>query len=504
MSPQTARAGLAGAALVTVVITVSGSGLGLVRDMLLARYFGAGDATDAFLVAWTVPETAFCLVVEGAMSLVMVPLFSRVLAEHGPVRDLVAATLPRVVVALAAGSAAVLLGAPLLVRVIAPGLADPALAVTCTRLAATTVLGFGVAGYLSAALRAHHVFAVPATIHLAYNAGIVGLMWTLHGRIGVVSAAAGVALGSVLMALVQLPSFLRHVGLPRGWRRPAARPVLALGVVAPVVVYTLGRQSQVYVERFLGSELPAGAISQLNYAQKLAQLPMLVALLVCTVTFPALARAVADGDLPLARRRFAADVQVVATLILLGAAYLVALAPAVVETLLQRGAFTAADTASVAAIVRVYAVGLLGHAMVGVATRPYFAAGGRTWVPAAAVGAGVAVNALVAALAVARFGVTGIAAANGIGITTAAVLLLAGLRRRSLAVPLAPALARAVLAAAVAAGAGWLAGNLLHQLGPAAVSVAGGLAVLGAFAVTARLLGFDLAVTELKRRVRDA
>ncbi|GAB3845200.1 MATE family efflux transporter [Dactylosporangium cerinum] len=186
--------------------------------MLLARFFGAGGATDAFLVAWTVPETAFCLVVEGAMSLVMVPLFSRTLAQQGSVRDLVAATLPRVTVALLIASAAVLLGAPLLVRAVAPGLADPALAVTCTRLTAITVLGFGIAGYLSAALRAHHVFAAPAAIHLAYNAGIIGLMWTLHGRIGVVSAAAGVALGGVLMVLVQLPSFVRHVGLPHPLR----------------------------------------------------------------------------------------------------------------------------------------------------------------------------------------------------------------------------------------------------------------------------------------------
>ncbi len=513
-APVAARGTLVTAALVTVVITVSGSGLGLVRDVLLARFFGADGATDAFLVAWTVPETAFCLVVEGAMSLLMVPLFSRTLARQDSVRDLVAATLPRVVAVLSAGSAAVMLGAPLLVRAIAPGLADPALAVTCTRLTAATVLGFGIAGYLSAALRAHQVFAAPAMIHLAYNAGIIGLMWTLHGRLGVVSAAAGVALGSALMVLVQLPSFLRHVGLPRPrhWlgrvRRPAG--ALALGALAPVVVYTLGRQSQVYVERFLGSELPAGAISHLNYAQKLAQLPMLVALLVCTVTFPALSRAIAAGDLPLARRRFAADLRVVTVLILPGAAYLFVFAPAVVRMLLERGAFAATDTASVAAIVRVAAVGLLGHAMVGVAIRPYFAGGARTWFPAAAVGAGLAVNAVVAALAVARFGVTGIAAANGIGITAAAVLLLAGLRRREVGVSAgetAATVARALLAAGAAAGAGWLAGRLLDDLGPTVVSVAGGLVVAGAFAVAARLLGFDeigALVSGLGRRIRRA
>src|SRR5690349_23173993 len=122
---------LARAALLTMVITLSGSLLGLVRDLLLARLFGANGGTDAFLVAWTVPETAFPLVVEGAMSFLMIPLFSRALSDARAARDVVAGTLPRIVAVLVALSAAVAVGAPVLVRVVAPGLADPALAVTC-------------------------------------------------------------------------------------------------------------------------------------------------------------------------------------------------------------------------------------------------------------------------------------------------------------------------------------------------------------------------------------
>src|SRR5689334_14658387 len=149
------------------------------------------------------------------MSFLIIPLFSRSLEQS---RQIVASTLPRVAVVLVVVSGTVALGAPVLVHVFAPGLADPALAVTCTRLTSITVLTFGLAGYVSAALRANHVFGAPASIHLAYNIGILSLMWTLHGRLGVVSAAAGVALGSVFMVLTQLPSFLRHVGLPRQWR----------------------------------------------------------------------------------------------------------------------------------------------------------------------------------------------------------------------------------------------------------------------------------------------
>ncbi|MFI6070381.1 lipid II flippase MurJ [Actinoplanes sp. NPDC051343] len=509
MTATETRPALMRAAVVTVVVTLSGSALGLVRDLLLARFFGANGGTDAFLVAWTVPETAFTLVVEGAMSFLMIPLFSRALAGAGPgearaaTRRIVASTLPRVAVVLVAASAAVALGAPLLVRAIAPGLADPALAVTCTRLTALTVLTFGLAGYVSAALRANHVFGAPATIHLSYNIGILALMATLGGRLGIVSAAAGVAVGSVLMLLAQLPSFLRHVGLPRSWR--AAGPTVTLGAFAPLAVYTIARQAQVFIERFLGSSLPPGTISHLNYAQKVAQMPMLVALLVCTVTFPALARSVAAGEAQAARERLESDLRTVIALILVSAAYLVAFAPQVVAALLGHGEFTAADTAATAAILRVYAFGLIGHALVGVLSRAFYTGERRSWYPAAAMGAGLAVTALLAVGGVAHFHAYAIAAANGAGIVTTAVLLLIGLRDRIVAVSLrsvGAATARLAVAAGTAGTAGWLAGRLLTGW-PALFSAAtGGVLVLLVFAVAGRLAGADeiAVVTALIRR----
>jgi putative peptidoglycan lipid II flippase len=500
MTAAIEKTGLVRAAVVTVAITLSGSLLGLVRDLLVARYFGADGGTDAFLVSWTVPETAFPLVVEGAMAFLLVPLFSRALADGREPRDVVAATLPRIVAVLALASIAVTAFAPWIVRLLAPGLEDPALAVTCTRLTALTILTFGVAGYVSAALRAKHIFGAPATIHLAYNIGILALIWSLHARFGIVSAAAGVALGGVLMVAAQLPSFLRHVGVPR---RISLRgtSLVTFGAFAPLAVYTLSRQAQVFVERFLGSHLEPGTISHLNYAQKVAQLPMLVALLVCTVTFPTLARNIAAQQISQARARLEADLRTVTALIFVATAYLIVFAPAIIGMLLEHGAFTAADTAATAAIMRVYAFGLFGHAMVGVLCRPFFTGQRPMWFPAAAMGAGLAVNAVVAAITVPHFGGPAIAAANGAGITVTAVLLLIGMRRRVIEVSLTTlgaASARLGLAAAVAAVAGVLCGRVTHG----AVAVfSGGVMMLAAFVLAARLLGVP-EVTLVLRKVR--
>lgn len=153
---------------ITAVLSAAGSGLGLLRDLLLARYFGADEGTDAFLVSWTVPETAAPLLIEDAMSFLMVPAFSLalVLREErpdgpDPVRQLTGTTLPWLIAALCGLSGATMLWAPQLVHVLAPGLASPRLAVTCTRFTAVTIVPFGLAGYFAAALRAHHRFSAP-------------------------------------------------------------------------------------------------------------------------------------------------------------------------------------------------------------------------------------------------------------------------------------------------------------------------------------------------------
>ncbi|WP_279571313.1 lipid II flippase MurJ, partial [Streptomyces hainanensis] len=238
---------VARAAGLTAALTAAGALCGLLRDQIVATLYGAGGATDAFLVAWTVPEFAATLLIEEAMALVLVPAFSRALAGGGgrPARDLVAATLPRLLLALTAASATLAAGAPLLVRVLAPGLAEPDIAVDCTRLTAVTILTFGMAGYLSAALRAHRDFLPPAAIYVAYNVGIVTTALLFHTLWGIRAAAAGVALGGLLMVLLQLPRADRRPGrAPRtagrrrgGLRDPptglAAAPVRGGGDAAP-------------------------------------------------------------------------------------------------------------------------------------------------------------------------------------------------------------------------------------------------------------------------------
>ncbi|WP_425586110.1 murein biosynthesis integral membrane protein MurJ [Streptomyces racemochromogenes] len=477
---------LAKAAAVTAGLTAAGAVFGLVRDQTIAHLFGAGHDSDAFLISWTVPEMASTLLIEDAMALLMVPAFSHALARRAasragltrrearaadPVRLLVGATLPRLAVFLAAVASVLIVAAPLVVGVLAPGLPDPELAVQCTRMTALTVITFGIAGYFSAALRAHRSFLPPAAIYVSYNVGIIGTMVALHTLWGVRAAAAGVAAGGLLMVLVQLPAFIRNVGFapsrakgaPRSQRDRDRPTLIAFGVIAPVIFFAVFRQSQVLVERFLAASLPPGAISHLNYAQKVAQMPMVLSLMICTVTFPVVAQAMAGGEREKARR-VEQDLALASLAVLMGTALVIGYAPQIIQVLFERGAFTHQDTLATASAMRVYGAGLLGHCLVGALSRPFFSTARPTWFPALAMAAGLLVNIVAGALAVGWWGTYGIAAANAAGISTAAALLLTGLGSRIIAIQVrrvAVSIGRLAVAAAAACGTGWLAGPMI-------------------------------------------
>jgi putative peptidoglycan lipid II flippase len=403
--------------------------LGFVRDLVIAQYFGATSATDAFLIAWMIPETVGPLLLDGAMSFVMIPLFARELEARGTLREFVSRTLLPVAAALLAVSIVVALAAPLVVRILAPGLAEPDSAVEMVRIAASTVLFIGLAGYAGASLRARQVFGIPAAVYMAYNVGILACILILGTQLGIYSAALGLALGSLLMLAVQAPAFLRKEGVPQLSFKVDRALAYELAAFVPVGVFLLGRHAQVYVERFLGSFLDPGSISHLHYAARVAQFPMFAAITVAIVSFPSVARAMAGRRTEEVRQALERDLRMVSTLILPATTVLVVFAPEVVTLLFERGAFTAQDTEATASILRIYSLGLLAQTLVYAAVRPFFIYRSSIWVPVRAAVVGLLVTIAVDIALLSTWGAMGLAAGNAIGISVMALLLLLDMRR---------------------------------------------------------------------------
>lgn len=407
-------------------VTTLGRLLGFVRDLVIARYFGAGVETDAFLIAWMVPETVSSLLLDGAMGFVLVPLFARELGKGVPMKDLLARTLPPVLAALSAVSAAVAVSASWIVPLIAPGLSASAelSATKMVWIASTTIIFIGLAGYARAALNAHQIFGVPSAVYAGYNLGILGSVLLLRERLGIYSAALGLAFGSALMLLVQVPTLVRRVGMPRLSLRFNRAMLFEFAAFIPVAAFVLGRHTQVYVERFLGSYLEAGAISQLSYAARLVQLPVFAAITVALVTFPALARAAGSDQTVEVEQLTERNIRMASTLILPAALFFILFAPELVRYLFERGAFTAHDTAATASILRVYSLGLLAQALIPVAVRPFYVYRDIIWVPVRSALLGLGVTVVVDVALLDTLGTIGLAAGNTAGVSIMALLLL--------------------------------------------------------------------------------
>lgn len=427
---------LLSAAALVFVVTTFGRLLGLVRDLVIARYFGASADTDAFLVAWMIPETVSSLLLDGAIVFVLVPLFARELEKEGTIRNLLPRTLPSVAAVLVVLSAAVALSAPWTVPLLAPGLSASTelLAVRMVGIASITIFFIGLAGYARAALNSHQIFGVPAAVYAGYNLGILGSILLLHERLGIYSAALGLALGSALMLLVQAPTFVREVGVPRLSFKLDRAVLYVFAAFVPVGAFVLGRHAQVYVERFLGSFLEPGAISQLNYAARLGQFPMYAAITVALVSFPAVARAAAGGRTGEVEWLTERNLKMGSTLILPAALYLIIFSPELIAFFFERGAFTAEDTAATASILRIYSLGLLAQTLIPIAVRPFFTDRAKIWMPVRAALIGLAVTVAVDVALLRSLGADGLAAGNAAGVSVMALLLIWDMKRRVVSV----------------------------------------------------------------------
>jgi putative peptidoglycan lipid II flippase len=378
--------------------------LGLVREQVMAGLFGASFATDAFNVAFRIPNLLRDLFAEGAMSSAFVPVFTEYYTRRGADeawslgRQLMATLLAVLTVIVIAGW----LIAPWVVHLFAHGFEQQPGKIELTVLLTRAMLPFlpavAVAAVAMGMLNARGVFAVPALAPAMMNIGMVVAGVALipvverFGQPAILAMAVGVVLGGVGQFAVQIPS-LRRQGfqlrpeLPR-WH-PGVRRV-ALLMTAPALGLA-GTQINLLVSTQIASRLEQGSVSWLWYAFRLMQLPIGVfGMALATSSMPLLSRAAVDGDMAALKRTVSATMRLLIVLTVPAAIWLAVTAVPVIALLYQHGRFNAGDTRQTAGALVMYCVGLPAFAAVGVLTRTFYALGNtRTPVLASLVSVGL-------------------------------------------------------------------------------------------------------------------
>ncbi|MHB0870138.1 MAG: lipid II flippase MurJ [Chloroflexota bacterium] len=297
--PLENRAIIAKAAGILMLGNVLSRLLGLVREQVIVALFGLKTATDVFTAASTVPTMVYDLLVSGAISAALIPIFTDY-ADAEDKRDLsrvVSVVLGLTTAALALVVALLVIVAPWLVDVLVVGFDEEVRELTTylVRLMLPSVLFMGVAGILTATLYARQSFTLPAFSVAVYNLGIILGGVLLAGRIHVTSLAVGVLLGAMLQVTIQWPG-LRGLRLRPALdlSHPGVRAILKL--YAPVALGLVVSNIGVIIDRNLASQTGEGSIAAMKVATTLVQFPLgLVATATAFAVLPTLSRQ-ANGD----------------------------------------------------------------------------------------------------------------------------------------------------------------------------------------------------------------
>ena len=434
------------AASTVSLLTLASRVTGLVRDQLVAAQFGAGALTDAFNVAFRLPNLLRRLFAEGAFSQAFVPFLAATRERDGDdatqaLIDAVATVLLWVLLATCAVGVA---AAPLLVWLLAAGLQEFDLAVLMARWMFPYIGCMSLVALAAGILNTWKRFAVPALTPVLLNLSLIAAAWggvplfKAWGVPPILALAAGVMLGGVLQLAVQAPALARIGRLPRfglgpaaiarAWRHPGVHRVLRQ--MAPALLGVSVAQVSLLINTQIASQLGVGAVSWLFYADRLMEFPTgLLGVALASVLLPQLSSAQGRGDAAQYAQLLDWGLRLVLLLALPCAVALAVFPAPLIAVLFHHGAFTAADVAQTAQALRGYGFGLLGIVAVKVLAPGFYARQDVRTPVRIAIGVLVATQAL-NLLLVPWLGPAGLAWSIGLGATGNAAFLLHGLRRR--------------------------------------------------------------------------
>ena len=356
---------------------------GFLRDAAMAWFLGAGVVSDAFLVAFRIPNMLRKLYSEGTLNLAFVPVFVERLTSGGKEEASVLARSAfwTVLPALSLATAAGMLFSPALVRLMAPGFAQSpeklALAASLTRMLFPFVVFIGLSSVCMGVLNAFGHFFSPAASPFIINVSMISAIFFLSPRMGepVQGLAVGVIAGGFLQLVFQLP-YLAKCGM-RIWKwaapfQPAFKKA-ALSTV-PAVLGASVFQANVLIDTFIASSLSDGAISYLYYADRLVQFPLGVfAMTAAIALLPSLSREAAVKNYKGLAESLVSSLGAILFVTVPAMAGLIVLREPIVSLLFERGEFGLESVRSTADALLYYSTGLWAYASARIAVSTFYA-----------------------------------------------------------------------------------------------------------------------------------
>lgn len=421
---------------------------GLLRESLFARAFGASAYTDAFIVAFRIPNLLRRLFAEGAFSQAFVPILSEYKTQYGDgaTKGLVDHVATALLWATLLTSLVGILAAPALVLLIAGGLAQipPAFdaSVWMTRLMFPYIACMSFVALAGGVLNTWRQFKIPAFTPVLLNVSFIlaALFLTRHMEPQIYAMAVAVFVGGLLQVGIQIPALVKIGMLPHisinpvaGLRDPGVRRMLRK--MGPAVFAVSAAQISLMINTSIASKLSEGSVSALSYADRLMEFPTaMLGVALGTILLPSLSKASAEGDSGEYSALLNWGLRLTFLLALPAAVGLATLAEPLIATLFHYGRFGTAAIASSAMPLMAYSAGLVGIILVKTLAPAFYARQDIRTPVKIAVGVLIATQ-LMNLVFVPVMAVAGLALSIGLGACLNAGFLYTGLRRAGIYVP---------------------------------------------------------------------
>ena len=366
------------AALILGAANLVSAFLGLFRDRLLAQTFGAGDVLDIYYAAFKIPDFIAMLLIMGAISAAIIPVFSQYLARSKEEAwEFTSALLNLFLIFLICVSVVLVIFTPYLISLIAPGFhgEKKELTIFLTRIMFLSPVLLGISNIISGILQVFRRFLVTALAPIMYNLGIIlGILFFLP-KFGISGLAWGVVLGGVLHLAIQLPVFFSS-----GFRH---RKILTLahGGVAKVIKLTIPRslglaasQINVIVMTAIASTLVSGSIAIFNLANNLIYIPVgLIAVPFSTAAFPILSLKFFENSKKEFLEKFSSTFSQILFLMIPFSFLFFILRAQIVRIVLGVGHFGWLDTRLTAACLGLFSIGIFAQGLILLISKTFYA-----------------------------------------------------------------------------------------------------------------------------------
>ncbi|MDI9570162.1 MAG: murein biosynthesis integral membrane protein MurJ [Pseudomonadota bacterium] len=373
---------VAKAAGVVGLATMLSRVFGFIRDMVVAGLFGAGVVTDAFFVAFRIPNLLRRLLAEGSLTVSFVPVFTEYLKRRSreEALELADVTFTFLSALLVAVSIAGVLLAPYIVAVMAPGFvkhdAQYELTVLLTRFMFPYIFFISLVALCMGILNSLRHFAAPALSPVVLNISMILAALLLRDFFSepIFALAVGVMVGGVLQLAMQWP-FLLKMGIRLRpnfrLRHPGLKRIGLL--MMPAAFGAAIYQINVFIGTVLASLLPKGSVSYLYYADRIVELPLGVfAIAVGTAALPSFSDQVARGEFEDFKRTLSFSLRLILFITVPATVALLALREPILSVLFQRGAFDAAATVATAEALLYYTLGLWAFSVIRVIVSAFY------------------------------------------------------------------------------------------------------------------------------------